>query len=466
MSDDLNQQDYVDPDLYDDAPVGISGRLNQLRSERGTMVVVIGATVGSAALLCLFIFLLLNNGDADEPFPETTPVEVVSSPAARDVVVEAISDSGTVSITLESPAFLSVSGERYNVLPIVSEPGPDWRPAIESETTAVWSYGTVINYVFAVNDDESNRAILDSVALGDEIVLTTSSGDDLTFAVSSRERVAVNNTDIFAQRAPAVTVMLLEEDAGDDRLVVQGRYVVPDAATGAEAGRVVGIGEQVQLDTLQVTVAGASTLVNRPEIPAGFVVLLVDFQLSNVGSTPINVDTLSLVLLDELGNLYALSPVAAQLGNNRPLSGVISPGQTVAATAGYQIPIDLVSPTLRWQVIARSGSQIEAILPFRDAAALRASVTLQSAQVSADGTNLILGGQVTNLGEQALVIDTGNVTLGSEGTIYLMLSTNPAFPWVVAPGQTLTFQVTFQRPTGSTAVFTILDHAFQLTGLR
>ncbi|MDX1615045.1 MAG: hypothetical protein R3300_12100, partial [Candidatus Promineifilaceae bacterium] len=188
MSDDFNHQDYVDPDLYDDGPVGLSDRLSRLLSERGTLVVVIGATVGSAALLCLFIFLLLNDGDPDEPFPETTPVAVVETPAAGDVVVEAISDSGTVSVTLESPAFLSVSGERYNVLPVVSEPGPDWRPAIESETTAAWSYGTVINYVFAVNDDESNRAILDGVTLGDEIVLTTSSGDELAFAVSSRER--------------------------------------------------------------------------------------------------------------------------------------------------------------------------------------------------------------------------------------------------------------------------------------
>jgi hypothetical protein len=59
-----------------------------------------------------------------------------------------------------------------------------------------------------------------------------------------------------------------------------------------------------------------------------------------------------------------------------------------------------------------------------------------------------------------------DVTLTSEGTNYLMLSTSPAFPWVFSPAQRQPFAVTFQRPAGSTAIFTILNRSFQLTGLR
>lgn len=69
MTDDFHDQDYADPDLYDDAPAGLGDRLNRLLSQRGSLVVVIGATVGSAALLCLFIFLLLNGRGDEEPMP-------------------------------------------------------------------------------------------------------------------------------------------------------------------------------------------------------------------------------------------------------------------------------------------------------------------------------------------------------------------------------------------------------------
>ena len=52
------------------------------------------------------------------------------------------------------------------------------------------------------------------------------------------------------------------------------------------------------------------------------------------------------------------------------------------------------------------------------------------------------------------------------GTVFQMLSTNPAFPWTVAPGQALVYGVTFQRPQDAEATFNLLNQSFQLTGLR
>jgi hypothetical protein len=76
-------------------------------------------------------------------------------------------------------------------------------------------------------------------------------------------------------------------------------------------------------------------------------------------------------------------------------------------------------------------------------------------------------GTIINNGEQAVVVTQDDVWLRTPaGASYLMLSTNPAFPWTVPPGQTLQFAVTFQTPIGAdTAVFTVLNQSFQLTNL-
>ena len=88
--------------------------------------------------------------------------------------------------------------------------------------------------------------------------------------------------------------------------------------------------------------------------------------------------------------------------------------------------------------------------------------------VSADMTNLIINGQVANLGTQPLAVAETAVSLRTDdGSVYLLLSTNPAFPWTIGPGQAVPFVLTFQRPmTADTAVFTVLNQPFQLTNLR
>jgi hypothetical protein len=182
----------------------------------------------------------------------------------------------------------------------------------------------------------------------------------------------------------------------------------------------------------------------------------------------VDANSLSLVLIDDFGNLYALNPTASQIGNNPPLSGSIQPGQTVVATAGYQIPTGITSSVLRWQVtISGTGSQIEVILPLGETVASpqQASVLVQEVNIVNNGTDLLIVSQITNLGSQPLLVDVTDVSLTSSGTVYLMLSVNPAFPWTVPPGQTIQFAVTFQRPPGSEAIFTVLGQSFQLTGL-
>ncbi|MCI0399646.1 MAG: DUF4352 domain-containing protein, partial [Chloroflexi bacterium] len=394
-----------------------------------------------------------------------TPAGPPMSPVVMNV------DDGTevISVTLDTPAFLTVAGEQFTVR---SQPAPDeegWTPEIENETTAAWAHGLVINYVLGLADSEANRALLERLALGDPITLATRRGSTLTFNFASRQLVPASNRDIFAQFAPGITLILVgDADAEAERLVVSGSFISSDAKD-TEVGRVVELGETAQLENLQITGQGTTFQLDRPEVPAGFAFFLVDYQIQNVGVAPFDSSLLRMVLADDLGNLYALNPAASQLGNYRPLSGPLNPGETILATAGYQIPAGLASPVLGWQVSRTdSGSQIQVNIPFREegGAGQQAAVQVGQAQVSLDGTSLLLTGQVSNLGQQPLVIRETDVILTGNGTIYLMFSTSPGFPWIVAPGQAIPFSLTFQRPVGETAIFQVLNQPFQVSGLR
>jgi hypothetical protein len=233
-----------------------SYRVRTIYADRGPAIIAIGAVVGSLALLCLFTMLLLQSQDREEP-PTADPEAVATSASSDEFQYVAVSESGSISVTLETPIFLNIAGEDFSVESVaVPEDGP-WTPSTSNETTAAWVYSSVINYVFGLDDTNDNRALLERLVIGDEVVLTTRSGSSSSFVVSSRQEVSSDNMDIFAQRLPAVTLVLIEEDLGEQRLMVQGRYVSSDStiddSQGQSAGRVVELGETAQLEGLQIT---------------------------------------------------------------------------------------------------------------------------------------------------------------------------------------------------------------------
>lgn len=439
----------------------MSDELRAALAGRPLLLVAMGAVAAGLVLSCLFALLLLRPEASS--VPTVTPFAQAEAVLAEDVIIS----SEAVTVSLAAPVALDMGGRSYQVQPQIVTVDGVWAPAISGEQTAVWIHGTVINYVLGLSDTAANRSVLESLAPGDEIVLRGRSGTVYTFAFNSRRTVPATSRDIFAQNSPGITLVLIGA-RGQERLVAQGRYVVAET-TSSEDPNVVELGETAQINGLQLTVTGASHLFERPEVPAGFAFYLVDFELQNVGNSVVETGNLRLILADHMGNQYALNPTASQTGNYLPVGGPLIPGQTTQATAGYQIPAGLNSPALRWIVTRQdTGGQAQVNIPFRGTAELgqQAVVNLQHAEVSLDGTSLFLLGQVTNLADQPLVVQEANVTLTSDGSFYLILSTNPGFPWIVSPGQTTEFSLTFQRPSGSTAVFTLLNQPFELTGLR
>ena len=437
--------------------------------------VVIAGAIALVALLAVVVLSVIlvrqgqedggNTADSGTPTPFGNNADGAFS--GGDPLMVGMSDSSTISVTLDSPVTLSLPGRQFGVQTQVIGADGTWTPATDDAGTAVWVYGSVVNYLLGIPDSNENRTLLEGLNPGDEMILATRGGIRYTFSFNSRTTVPVTNRDVFVQTTPGITLVLLGSE-GSERMVVNGRYVVAEA--DSQAGNVVSLGETAQLENVQLTVNSTTYIADRAEIPPGFALFVVDYQIQNVGLTALDSGNLQLGLVDNLGNQYVLSPLATQLGNFPVLSGFLNANQVTQASAGYQIPLGLESDTLSWVATnSSSGAQVYVTLPFTGGAAAAAgsSVTLARVDVTTDLTGLILGGQVTNLGTQPIVITESDVALQTQdGAIYLLLSTNPPFPWTVPPGQTLQFFLTYQRPPTDTAVFRVLNQGFQLTSLR
>jgi hypothetical protein len=442
-------------------------------ANRAVLILGIIAAIAVIAACIMGAYLarsLLQRGPTAEgaeptPFPQATGQV---APPSQPLIL-GVSDSDTVSVTLDIPAGMSIGNRQFAVEPQTIAADGIWSPQFASDDSAVWVYGTFVNYVIGLPESEGNRALLEGLAPGQEISLMTRQNVEHRFTFDSRSQVPASDRTVFSQQAPGITVLLLGAP-GADRLVVKGRYVVDESANNG-GGNSVELGETVQLDDLQIQANDTNYLADRPEAPPGFAFLVIDFTVQNAGLTAVDSSSYNFILRDELGNQYVQNPIASQLGSNPPLTGFVNAGQAMEGTVGYQIPTGLVSPTLTWVIMnIATGSQAEIQLPFTggEQAGQSAIVSLVEAQITQDLNNLNIIGQITNTASQPVVVTREDVSLRTPtGSDYVLLSSNPPFPWTVPPGQTLQFTVTYQRPlaTGE-ALFTVLNQPFQLSGLQ
>jgi hypothetical protein len=404
------------------------------------------------------------DGGEPTPFPQPTGQAAPSQP-----IIQGVSDSETVSVTLDIPSGMTIGSQEFAVEPQTIAADGIWNPQLPNDDTGAWVYGSIVNYIIGLSESEENRALLEGLAPGQEILLTTRQNATHRFTFDSRNLVPATDRTVFSQQSPGITVVLLGAP-GTERMVVRGRYVVGEA-TGGGQENTAALGEPVQLGDLQITANDTIYRADRPEAPPGFAFFVIDFTAQNVGLTAVDTSSYNFILRDELGNQYVQNPIAGQLGANPPLAGFINAGQAAEASIGYQIPASLVSPMLTWTIMqVGTGAQVEILLPFTggEQAGQNAIVSLVEAQVTQDLNNLIIVGQITNTASQPVVVTREDVSLRTAtGSDYVLLSSNPPFPWSVPPGQTLQFSVTYQRPLAAgEALFTVLNQPFQLSGLQ
>jgi hypothetical protein len=448
-------------------------------SGRGPIIALAALTIISLGAVCALGYSLLNmngisvggDGESVEPTPFTQ--SVADAPSVNEAIISGVSGNSTISVTLDIPVTLTVGERDFVVIPQTINPDGAWSPGISSDSSAGWVYGSIINYIMALQPTGENTTLLQSLTPGNELLLTTQSGSEYVFEVEGSRMVPVDELSVFSQLSPGLTLVLMGEEEGE-RFVVDGRFTIsdsPSASGGSETRPEIGLGEPVQLDGMQVTIENATYLPDHPESPPGFAFFILDGKMQNTTSTTVDAGALRPILIDETGNQYVQNAVASSLGANAPLTGgFVTAGQTLPFSVGYQIPTGLSSTTLTAQLLRQdTGAGVQVKIPFSSKSAVDAAeITLQSVEVSQDLSNIVLSGQITNGGAQPIVVAQSDVTLRTpDGASFLILSSNPPFPWTVPAGQTLLYVVTFQRPlTSDTAVFNVFNQPFQLNNLQ
>ncbi len=426
-------------------------------------------------MVCIFGVLLVDplerfGGDGVDNSPSDVVDDGGLSPEELADTNSIIIFDGTssLSIDVDPPTGLDLNG---TVIPakaqFVSEAG-EWSPEVEEGRVAEWVYGTVVNPVFGLSGTSENELLLQKLVPGDSISINYGSGEFREYLVSGRELISVEDNGLFAQNRPGITLVWLGDPGDQTRLVVYGDYTLPDSTTDAvDSSRLAAVGEPVPFGNLVMTVQNSNVDGASGTTPPGFSVMLVDFTVANNGNNVIDSGLMRVSLKDQQGNQYASNGAANVNGTYPNLTGFINPGDQRQATAAFQIPSGLSGDSLEWNVsrIDLPG-EVAVQIPFAGGGPVSASVTLSSADVSPEGSALVISGSIANGGTAPFQVSAADVSLQSAGTVYLVFSTTPGFPWNVPPGQVVNFSLSFQRPQGSSATFELLGNSFELDGIR
>ena len=399
-------------------------------------------------LICLFGFLLVDpfnwlseNDDQNDEEIQATVVAAEATAAAssqtEDVIV-VFDGTGTLSIDLDPPQLLTIRNRDYPIeTQFVSQEG-SWVGDDSGEIE--WVFGSIINQVYGFPSNEANQILLEQLVPGDRVSVQYQSGETKSFLITGREIVERSNADLFAQSRPGINLVWLGQPEAGGRLIVTGDFALPDNGTDNELGSAIAeVGETVQLADLRISVSDTAVLAGDPNTPPGFSLFLVNFQIENIGPRTLDTGLLRLVLADEDGNQYSLNPTASQAGTNPILSGFLETGVSRGATAGYQIPANLSSPQLMWSVSRTdSPGRVEVMIPFVGERNDAAQVSVDQAEVSLDGTTLLLAGSIQNNGEFPLVVNESDLSLRSQWDGISYLFHHPRLPlddrpWSIQP---------------------------------
>lgn len=449
---------------------------NSLFSIDFTPQMLILSAVGLLALILVCIFGVLLLDPLDRVGRDTADTEVVDLPddegsLGREIDRNSIiifDGNSSLSIDVDPPTNLVLGGTSIPAkAQFVTEAG-NWSPEIEEGRLAEWVYGTVVNPVFGLSGTAENELLMQKLVPGDAVAINYASGESREYLVSGRQLVASSDTSLFSQNRPGLTLIWLGESGDDSRLVVYGDYKLPEETSDEVASaRPAGVGEPVTLGNISLTVTDARQDFGNTIAPPGFSIFLVDFLVKNNGASPVDSGLIRISLQDQQGNQYATNAAANTNGSHANLVGFINSGDERAATAAFQIPTSLSGDSLEWNVsrIDVPGN-VAVSISYGGGGPVVASVGLTSADVSPEGAALVVSGSITNGGTQPFQVAPTDVSLRDGGTVYLVFSTTPGFPWNVPPGQSVNFSLSFQRPQGGSATFSLLNNSFELSGIR
>ena len=303
--------------------------------------------------------LLTDRGEESMPLEITrlTPTPFASPIAANSC--QAAINSGDIQISVALPSTLEISDQSFPVA--ASAPGTTWASAAPSANTPVWICGTVVNYEIVLESNAENEQLLTDLRVGDEIRLTFASGTTRIFRFVER-REATADTVVSQQYRPGLRLYL--ESSADTWVIATADYASEITPTPAPPGSLTGLNQPVALGNITITALNGRTMMNVSGISPNAMYYIVDYTIENSGSVAIDTGTLTMQLVDILGNRYPLSTQASSAGGEY-LTGEIAPGAQVQASAGYLVPVTMPGPEVIWHVELAAGEEAQFSISYQ-----------------------------------------------------------------------------------------------------
>ncbi len=352
-------------------------------------------------------------------------------------------------VPMTAPNAVQIGDVAYTVVPVMPEQGR-W-PIPSDPNVAVWLFGTVVNYVVGIPYEATAETHLAGLKLGAPITLTLNNGTALVFSVTQVQRIAPDDLSPMAQTQPGLTLVLLGSTTAD-RLIVQARYL-PDQTEVSDRRQRVGA---LIVEVLKSGIVSGG---------AGGRYFVVEYRVTNEGSTPVQTQLFVTALEDGQGNRYLPNPEGTQLGEHGPLTGTLPAGGQVTGSVGYLVPDDL-APPLTWLFSPEpTAMAVRYVLPYSPPPPTppRPEVTLTSAFVDGARGVIVIEGTVRNAGGSPLTVTLEDVKLTSSAGESALQASTPLLPWTVEGGASQPFELQFTRPAGAEGMlFEMLGYTFQL----
>ena len=429
--------------------------------------------VGVCALACFIVGLvLISERNTFTGIFNTAP----SGPTATPPPIEDIVVNGT-RMPAAVPTQLTIGSNTYIIERALLDEQHNWKYDAEKKKTGYWVAGTLVNYVIGLPTSEENKALFDSLKPNDLLFLATGVGN-LRYRVSEVGAIKDDDLTILRdQTSPRVTLILLGEGNGERRVVISN-YTDESVANELTA-----IGVPINLGDVRVIATGQRLLAgNQVGLPPGRNYYQVNLQVTNLVTRIVDAGQFFTELEDGAGSKYVLSePGSSAASANGWAKGALQPtGQandTITVTAGFEVPDTLAGPNLKWQfAIDKNAPEIAKVaIPYKQlvvqptiapTGAPRAHVTIVNANISPEGNELRIVGEISNLTAEPLTVSLADIKLDTAAgqPIALNQAIPPLSPaWTINPGATLTFQANFIRPPGGTEViFSLFDKRFSI----
>ena len=389
------------------------------------------------------------------PSPDNTPtIFETPAPIISNTTITLNTGTQTSTVQVASPARIIIGEQTLPIHPetITAEELLNILPYEDVR----WVRNSIVNYLFHLPNTADYQQLLQSIQPGDTIELIGGLGDIKVYTVEELlpTAPALHN---MRQDEPAITLIL----SGEKPLIVRGHFTMTENETAfPDTQAAVSPSETAVIGSATLTVQKADQLRSAENIPVGYILYQIEFELNNNSQDSINSSWFNFILVDDSGNQYQNQQATAA-------STDLQAGQSVQHITTYQVPAALANGAFTLLVSRIDGPEtISVKLPHTPATVQTSRIDLIEAQLSTDGTLLLLTGEIGNLGTEPLSVQASDIFLQSEGQAYLIFETTPPLPWIVQPGTAVPFLLRTQRPSASEAVIEIQGQAFSLQNLR